>query len=328
MGKKDTIAKEYLGAPERFAAFFNYLLYDGEQVIKPDSLTPIDPNERIVIRQDKRRLPLQRTRDLLNSWAAYEDDNVVYVLLGEELQDKVHYAMPVKNNLYDGIDYAAQVIEYRRKYRSGDSDVPIEYSKDYVKIRLNSAEFLSGLRKGDKLKPIITATIYLGEGDWDGPEDLHDMLYFPDERLKQFVPNYKLNLIVPTRIPEEDFAKFDETDLGFFLRVLKHQERGAAGILNDPKYESVKAEAANAANEIANLGLRIEPDEKGDVDMCKSMREHDKETEVKSACKMAKSFLKDDSKVIVAVAEQCDVTPEYVGKIMSMYSSEAVPSIS
>ena len=50
------------------------------------------------------------------------------------------------------------------------------------------------------------------------------MLFFPDERLKAFVPDYKLNLIVPKELENNDFSKFDP-DLGFLLKCLKLGER-------------------------------------------------------------------------------------------------------
>jgi hypothetical protein len=37
-----------------------------------------------------------------------------------------------------------------------------------LKIRLTSEEFLSGFRKGDKLIPIITATLLLSDEEWKG----------------------------------------------------------------------------------------------------------------------------------------------------------------
>ena len=51
------------------------------------------------------------------------------------------------------------------------------------------------------------------------------MLHFPDERLKAFVPDYKLNLIVPKELKNGDFSKFDP-DLGFLLKALKLGEKG------------------------------------------------------------------------------------------------------
>lgn len=39
---KDTVTKEYMQDEEVFADAFNFLMYDGEQVIRPESLHPLD----------------------------------------------------------------------------------------------------------------------------------------------------------------------------------------------------------------------------------------------------------------------------------------------
>ena len=42
MGSKDIVTKEYMQDSEIFADACNYLLYDGEQRIKPEQLKPVD----------------------------------------------------------------------------------------------------------------------------------------------------------------------------------------------------------------------------------------------------------------------------------------------
>ena len=53
MGKLDTAAKKYLGKQETFADVFNYLLFDGKQVIKPNELTELDSNQVAVLFKEK-----------------------------------------------------------------------------------------------------------------------------------------------------------------------------------------------------------------------------------------------------------------------------------
>lgn len=55
-------------------------------------------------------------------------------------------------------------------------------------------EFLSGLKKEDRLHPMISICVYYGEDDWDGPLSLIDMLNIPEE-LKSIVADYKMNLV-------------------------------------------------------------------------------------------------------------------------------------
>ena len=60
----------HLSNPVFFADAFNYLLYDGEQVIKPDELKELDTTELIMPFGNNARIPVQKYRDLLKMWNA------------------------------------------------------------------------------------------------------------------------------------------------------------------------------------------------------------------------------------------------------------------
>ena len=77
----DTEGKQYLSNPVFFADAFNYLLYDGEQVIKPEELQELDTTELTVPYGNNARAPVQKYRDLLKMWNAMMDENAIYVIL-------------------------------------------------------------------------------------------------------------------------------------------------------------------------------------------------------------------------------------------------------
>lgn len=285
-------------------------------MIDPEKLTPVDSAEVSLIDANGVAIPVQKNRDMLQAWLILEDAQAVYVLLGQEFQSEVHYAGPVKDMVYDSINYVDQIKQLKKKYHGKREDAELSFEPDGVKIRLTHAEFLSGIRKGDKLKPVITLMVYFGTEEWDGPRSLHEMLYFPDERLKAFVPDYKLNLIVPRDLKDDDFPKFGP-DLGFLMKVLNHGEAGVAELLSEPQYQSVDGETALLANDIAKLGLEIEIDEGGKADMCKAMKEHDKRTKVEAGIELARRLIgNNDQEVVRVVSDQYKVTPEYVSSIM------------
>ena len=62
-----------------------------------------------------------------------EYDGVEFNILGIEIQDKVHYAMPLRTMIYDGLGYLKEYNELKSKnrYTSG----------------MTSDEFLSGMKK-------------------------------------------------------------------------------------------------------------------------------------------------------------------------------------
>ena len=101
-------------------------------------------------------MAVQKLRDNLMLWSMAKDDEAVYVVLGIENQDKIHYAIAVKNMLYDALQYAKQVEEAKRSYRDRSKKKRL-----VVKFR----RILSGLKKEDKLMPVITLVVYFGDKD-------------------------------------------------------------------------------------------------------------------------------------------------------------------
>lgn len=63
-------------------------------------------------------IAVQKLRDNIMLWTMAMDDKAAYAVLGIENQDKIHYAMAVKNMLYDALQYAKQVEEAKRSYRN------------------------------------------------------------------------------------------------------------------------------------------------------------------------------------------------------------------
>lgn len=121
MGYADGTAKEYTRQNDIFADAFNFYLYGGAQTIKPEQLRELDTAELSILpdaesRGKRNGRSMQRYRDVLKSVSAMEDGRAAYLLLGIENQSAVHYAAPVKNLLYDALQYAGQV-ERRAKVK-------------------------------------------------------------------------------------------------------------------------------------------------------------------------------------------------------------------
>lgn len=264
MGLLDTEGKKYLSNNTIFADAFNFLLYDGEEIIKADKLEELDTTQITVPYGNNARIPVQKYRDLLKLWNAMMDDKAIYVILGSEVQGKVHYGMPVKDGLYDMIGYSKQIEEagrsYKKKEKNLDESAELVVDNGTLKIKLSSEEFLSSLRKGDKLIPIITAVIYLSDEPWDGPKSLFEMLNVTDDRLYKFLNDYKLNLISPADMEDEDFKKF-HTDLGLAMKVIKHQKEDADEIIKETNHRNINADTAFFLNRAVNLGLEFEESE-------------------------------------------------------------------
>ena len=312
MGLIDTEGKKYLSDNEIFADAFNYLIYGGKQVIKATELREIDTTELAVPYGNNAKAPVQKYRDILKLWNAMMDDDAIYVILGAELQDKVHYGMPVKDGLYDMLGYSKQIEEIRRSYRKQREENAGEITAEdgVLKIKLTSEEFLSGLRKGDKLIPIITAVVYFGDTPWDGPRSLHDMLDFKNDAIKSYVPDYKLNIISPADMEDEEFGKFS-TDLGFAMEVIKHQSSDADEVIERTNHRMIDRDTALFLNTAVKLNLQYEEDT-GGVDMCKAMEKRQQRDEINGAIMGMRMMGASDNDIIAKIVEKFNVTKEYV----------------
>lgn len=78
-------------------------------------------------------VPVQKFRDNMKYFSGMKDDTAVYLLLGVELQSEVHYAMPVKDMVYDALQYSSQVEEAakaHRRERKGKDDIQTGKNKN------------------------------------------------------------------------------------------------------------------------------------------------------------------------------------------------------
>ena len=277
MSKKDTITKEYMSKREHFADAFNSCVFDGKQVVKADelSLQEKDPTEFGIVFANGEKDVVQKLRDVLKKCVIMSSDKMTFLLLGIENQSEVHYAMPVRNLLYDALNYGQQV-----------SEIAAEHRKEK---NLRDAEFLSGFSKEDKIIPVITLTVYFGSDKWDGPRSLKEM--FPKdigEEVLRKVDDYHLHLIIPTEI--KDFSKF-KTELGKAMKYIAVSEDKEAmkELAKDEDFKEIGIETVRLINECT--GSNIDVSENGEVvNMCKGLEDWINDvTEEKNAKFLVKS---------------------------------------
>ena len=292
MGRIDAEMKAYMENSAHFADAFNYLIYNGEPVIQPSELMPLDTTELVIPYGNDAREPKQKYRDVLKLWHVMRDANAVYAVLGTENQSFVHYAMPVRCALYDYLNYADQVEQAGKSYRKGNRDA------DLSGERLSGGEFLSGFRKEDRLLPVVTLVIYFGTSEWDGPTSLHEMLRPVDRNLLRLIPDYHLNLIAPSRMEKADFLKF-RTDLGKVLEYIKWAEdrkKLDELVRRDDRYKRVEPESAELINAVTGSELQLMKQEEK-IDMCKAIEDMRKEAREEALREASKAMEEREKKV-------------------------------
>lgn len=259
MGKKDTVSRDYMADNEHFADAFNFAFGGEEKLIKPEELVDVGITEEVVIDTQDELFTSSKFRDVLKRAIVKSDNKTSYVLLGIENQSDIHYAMPVRNMLYDALNYSSQVNNKAKKNRNRDNTE-----------KLSKAEFLSGLKKTDKLKPVITLTINLSNRKWDGPLRLSEMLDDIDPRIQKYINDYELLLIDPHRI--DDFGRFD-TDLGDLLEFIKRQnEKDFLKNMAEEKASGWTYDVSTviAINTFTDSKIPLDNVKEGKVDMCKA----------------------------------------------------------
>lgn len=118
MGKIDTITKEYMENPVVFADAFNQFLYHGNQKIDPARLSELDTTGIVVpYGVDGASVPEQKYRDVLKLLYAMTDGDAAYCVMGIENQADIHYALPVRNGVYDFLQLSHQVSEAANSHK-------------------------------------------------------------------------------------------------------------------------------------------------------------------------------------------------------------------
>ena len=271
MGRKDTVTGAYVKQNTIFADAFNYYIFDGQQVIRPDQLRELDTAEFVVpYGADGAGEPEQKYRDVMKSLTAMQDENAAYLLLGIENQSDVHYAMPVKNLVYDAIHYAKQVQEAANSHRK---------AKDYKEH--GKGEFLSGFYKEDKLIPVITLVIFFSPDEWDGPTSLHEMMNVKDERILSLVPDYQIHLIAPAGLADEELKKFHSSlrEVLGFIKYANDVEKMDGIVHGD--FQKLRREEIDVLNQCVNVKLEL-PEGEETIDVCKAWEDMRREAAEKA----------------------------------------------
>lgn len=306
MGMTDTVTKEYMRGNKVFADAFNYLIYGGEQVVKPALLQELDTTEIAIPfaldeEESTTEEAVQKYRDVLKSTVIMQDAKASYILLGVENQTDIHYAMPVRNIIYDALQYGKQVSEVAKKHKN-QSDGK----------RHNRGEYLSGFYKEDRIRPVITLVIHFGADEWDGPLSLYEMMDLEDEKLLEFVQDYRIFLIDPYKLTHDDLEKFSSS-LGDVLGYIKYSKdkNALSKFLNDSQVMIIDNDAARVIRDITNTPIYV-PDGKGEIDMCKAVKDMIYEERILTLIEL----VRDNSLSIEKASAKANMTVDQFKKVM------------
>lgn len=319
--KADIITKDYVKDADVFADIFNYYIYGGRKVILPEQLTERDSTKiALPYGADGAAVPVQKFRDVQKLYAAMTDGKMEYVLYGTENQAEIHYAMAVKNNLYDALEYAGQVEEAAKSHRKEmkRKKEQAETSVDEDRKAPNAGEFLSGFWAEDRLIPSITVTIFFSSEEWNGPLSLFDMMDVSDPDVLACMDNYQVRLIAPAHMSDEEIMKFQSSlrEVMLFIKYSKDKENLIKVLAaNEARFREVERRAADVIEAITNSGIKYDESEEV-VNVCQAIQEMRKESELKKAQEVAENLYKmglDIEKIAQAVDYAAETVRGWLG---------------
>ncbi len=288
--------------PIVFADCFNKFLYHGKRVIKPEQLQELDTTEIAVpYGNGDAGVPEQKYRDVLKT--VMTDGNTAYCIMGIENASDIHYALPVKNGLYDFMQLAHQVSETAKSHsraRKGRTD-----ARAY---KPSQDEYLSGFYKTDKLLPVVTLTVFYSAEKWDGPLTLREMYSAADDAVMQYVPDYKVNLIAPGNMPEEEIEEFQSSlkEVLLYIKYSKDSEKLLEVVQKDNNFRNLERQAAEVISMITNSKIKFQ--EGKEVNMCQALEEIEIKGKIEGSVETYREFNLPLQDTIQRIAEKFNLS--------------------
>ena len=322
MGKIDTITKKYMENPIVFADAFNQFLYHGDQKIDPARLTELDTTEIVIpYGANGAGVPEQKYRDVLKLLYAMTDGRTAYCVVGIENQTEIHYALPVRNGVYDFLQLSHQVSEAASAHRQTIKEMKSERSDNpQEKEDPTDGEFLSGFWKTDRLIPVVTLVIYFGSDGWDAPLSLKEMYSDTDSVILAHAPDYHVNLIAPKEMSDDEINEFHSNlrEVMLYIKYSKDKKTLNKVVKEDIKFQSMERQAAEVINVVTGSKLKY-PEGKGDVNMCLAIQQMREESEIKGAVEAYKDLEVSLADTIKRIAEKFHLSESESSETVKQY---------
>ena len=257
MDSIDACFKKFLALPEVFASLFNNTMFDGEPLVRGETLTDLNTDE-IHINVNNPSISEKRQRDILKKGVCKQGQRTTYLLLAAEGQSYFDISMSARTMLYDAINIMTRLDDLREKNKLSGKG-------------LSGDCFLSKLHDDDRLEPIFTLVVYLSDKRW--PTELRSvsgLFRLPPsfERFRDRLPQYTMNLLEPCRLRDEEIERF-QSDLAAVLYTAKYmsnKQRLLQIIREKSIFQNVNYHAACLIRVLCNWNIKL-PEKEENVNM-------------------------------------------------------------
>ena len=165
---------------------------------------------------------------------------------------------------------------------------------------------------------MITLVVHFGAEEWDGPLSLYEMMELEDLTLKEFVQDYRIYLIDPYRLTEEDLEKFS-SNLKGVLGYIKYSKdkKELSRFLNNSQMQNMDNDAARVIRDITKTPIYV-PEGKGEINVCEAVKDMINESRLEGKAEgkiqMLKELVKDGTLSVVSAAAKVNMTAEQFKK--------------
>ena len=314
--KPDTVLKNYWRSNERFADFFNTVLFKGQQVIKPDELMDIDTEESSILEHKKYAEAIEASRDNIKIRKKSSETGIEFVMLGKESQKHIHYAMPLRVMGYDYGTYKKQYDDNAAKYTSSHG--------------MDADEYLSRMKRTDRFSPVVTVVVYYSENPWDGATTLHEMLRIPEE-FAAYVNDYRM-LLVEARKNNFVFHNIDNIDFFNLMEIildrqLSKNEARKKAIQYSEEHQTGKSVVMAVAG-ATDSKIDYQAFEKGYGHMCTLFEEIAKESESKGRAEeiidLGFEFGLSEDDILNRLQKKLDVPFQKAQEYLNMFKKQTI----
>lgn len=244
--KQDKILRGFFKVKAHFADIINAMLFEGKDVIHADELLLCDSDETIYFVYENRINVMERRRDIL----MHATVNGIPVYIGLEIQSTINYSMPYRLLLYDTMTYHLQ-------YKLIDRDH----------------------REHFRPTGVMSTVLYSGDRTWHQPHSLLDRILVP-EPLKGLVNTWKGNIRDIKEINVELLRNEKVKSLVSAVQTIYRWNKDTSTIKELVLSKEVAIVVAVMTNS-EELVIRIEKEEREEVDMCQVLEEFKLESEMR-----------------------------------------------
>ena len=258
MGDINDFLCEYLGLARYNADFWNGTVFRGKRRIKIWQLVRRD--REYYKKQSKAKRSASVRKDVQMLCKGKRD-----MILAVEVAATQDYSLPVRVMDYDAQELNRQVkdIGNRRRGEKGRAG----------QKRQGAGTYINDLQKEDKLIPISTIVLYCGEGVYDGRASVRELL---DTQglpggFQGLLQNYRIRIYNLQELKEENYETSFREIVGVFKRRNSKEELLTYYKENKERFALLDEISIDVMGALIGMSkLKLFPQERGGVDMCKA----------------------------------------------------------